>query len=435
MKPLRRAAATAAFLLSATGLFATVATTAKADPIPPGAVGENIEAVGYSELNGKPGFKMSIQKVGERWYLYLGMLWNEGWQIVDVTDPADPKVVKEIQGPDNSATDQIDIADGKMITALAKISPGWGGDPNKAFDEGVLIWDLKDPLNPERLGQFKTHSLGTHRNGYPGGKYVHLSAGMRGFKGNIYVIVDISDPAHPKEAGRWWVPGQRDDETPPAPPGTMLHGPAFIVGNTAYLPYGSAGMIILDISDVARPRKVGQLSMSPPFASSIGVHTVIPVPAKGIAFVNSEAIAEDCKEPLQQASIVDIADPAKPRLMALFPLPLPPKDWPIRSFCERGGRFGPHNQNTLLHNPFVQPQGDLVYLTYFNAGLRIYDVSTPTAPREIGYFLPPDPTHRYGVFPKGKLVAQTEDVLVDTRGYIYITDKNQGLYILKYTGK
>ena len=206
MKPLRRAAATAALLLSATWLFATAATTASADPIPPGAVGENIEAVGYSELNGKPGFKMSIQKVGERWYLYLGMLWNEGWQIVDVTDPADPKVVKEIQGPDNSATDQMDIADGKMITALAKISPGWGGDPNKAFDEGVLIWDLKDPLNPQKLGQFKTRSLGTHRNGYPGGRYMHLSASMRGFKGNIYVIVDISDPAHPKEAGRWWVP-------------------------------------------------------------------------------------------------------------------------------------------------------------------------------------------------------------------------------------
>jgi hypothetical protein len=175
--------------------------------------------------------------------------------------------------------------------------------------------------------------------------------------------------------------------------------------------------------------------MSPPFASSIGVHTVIPVPERKIAFINSEAIQEDCKEPLQNASIVDISDPAKPRLMALFPLPLPPADWPIKSFCERGGRFGPHNQNTLLHNPFVQPQGNLVYLTYFNAGLRIYDVSTATAPREVGYFLPPDPRRRYGTFPKGKLVAQSEDVLVDTRGFIYVTHKNQGLWILKYTGK
>ena len=68
-------------------------------------------------------------------------------------------------------------------------------------------------------------------------------------------------------------------------------------------------------------------------------------------------------------------------------------------------------------------------IVYVNEALRTL------AAREVRYFLPPDPTHRYGVFPKGKLVAQTEDVLVDTRGYIYITDKNQGLYILKYTGK
>src|SRR5271154_3957007 len=113
MKLLHFAAAIAALSL---------AIVANADPIPSGGVGQNIEAVGYSNLNDKPGFKMSIQKVGERWYLYLGMLWNEGWQIVDVTDPADPKVVKEIQGPDNTATDQMEIADGKMITALAKIS-------------------------------------------------------------------------------------------------------------------------------------------------------------------------------------------------------------------------------------------------------------------------------------------------------------------------
>jgi hypothetical protein len=162
---------------------------------------------------------------------------------------------------------------------------------------------------------------------------------------------------------------------------------------------------------------------------------VIPVPERNIAIVNSEAIREDCQEPLNQASIIDITDMAKPRLIALLPLPLPPPDAPYKSFCEKGGRFGPHNQNNLLHNPFVQKQGDLVYLTYFNAGLRIYDIASPTAPREVGYFVPPDPKSRYGTFPQNKLVAQTEDVLVDSRGYIYITDKNQGLFILKYTSK
>jgi len=77
----------------------------------------------------------------------------------------------------------------------------------------------------------------------------------------------------------------------------------------------------------------------------------------------------------------------------------------------------------------------LLHLTYFNAGLRIYDVSVPTVPREVGYFVPPDPKKRYGTFPKSRLAVQTEDVLVDTRGYIYITHKNQGLWVLKYAGK
>jgi hypothetical protein len=83
-----------ASVVAAALLAVMSASQTRADPIPPGAVGQNIEAVGYSNLNDKPGFKMSIQKVGDRWYLYIGMLWNEGWQIVDVTDPTDPKGIR-----------------------------------------------------------------------------------------------------------------------------------------------------------------------------------------------------------------------------------------------------------------------------------------------------------------------------------------------------
>jgi hypothetical protein len=42
---------------------------------------------------------------------------------------------------------------------------------------------------------------------------------------------------------------------------------------------------------------------------------------------------------------------------------------------------------------------------------------------------------RYGPIPKTKLVLQTEDVLVDRRGFIYITNKNQGLWVLRYGGQ
>jgi len=117
-------------------------------------------------------------------------------------------------------------------------------------------------------------------------------------------------------------------------------------------------MIILDISDVAHSKKIGQLSMSPPFASSIGVHTVIPMPEKGLAFINSEAIQEDCKEPLQHASIVDNRESRQtPRLMRCFPCRCRRRTGRSKASASAAAGLVRTTQNTLLHNPFVQPQG------------------------------------------------------------------------------
>ena len=38
---------------------------------------------------------------------------------------------------------------------------------------------------------------------------------------------------------------------------------------------------------------------------------------------------------------------------------------------------------------------------------------------------------RRGLLPNS-MGTQTEDVIVDTRGYIYISDKNHGLFILRH---
>lgn len=423
-----RRAVAAGFVL----VFFSVARSAGAKDAPPGPwTARDLRVVGYSETGGRPGFKLAIQQVDDRWLLYMGHLWDRGWSIMDVTDPSDPQVVKFIPGPANTWTIQMEIEQGTMITALERIAPGWGGDPGKPFEEGFLVWSLADPLNPRRLGQFKTGGTGTHRDGYFGGRYVHLAAGMPGYSGNIYVIADISDPAHPIEAGRWWVPGQwvGGGEKPAA--GVSLHGPPYVVGKLAYLPYGAAGLVILDISDPAHIKKAGQLPFTPPFLGNIGAHSALPLPSRNLAVVNSEAIAEDCNEPLNHASVVDISNPAKPTLLSLLPLPAPPEGSPYQNFCQKGGRFGPHNQNQHHHSLFTDHSDSLVYLTYFNAGLRVFDISDPVLPKEVAWFVPPDPVRRYGPIPVGSLVAQTEDVLVDSRGYIYVTHKNQGLYILK----
>jgi hypothetical protein len=407
-----------------------------ADPIPKGWEAYNMKPIGYSSVDERGGiFKLAIRHVGAHWYMYAGHLWHHGWSIIDVTDPANMHVVKFIDGPLNTWTIQMTLHDNLMITALQNCPPEWGCDPKLPEDEGVLLWDISDPVNPKLLSHWKTGGTGTHRNSYPGGKYAYLSAGMPGYKATILVILDVSDPKNPKEAGRWAMPGQKEGE--PGQPPFGFHGPANISpdGKVATMGY-SPGVINLDISDVANPKLLGMVTMTGPFISAgpQSEHSVLPLWDKKLLFASSEASADGCDtDALDYAVIIDNKNLAKPRLISMLPLPVPPKDAPYKDFCDKGGRFGPHNTNQEIHLPDVEKPGDLIYLTYFNAGLRVYDIKDPHLPKETGWFIPPDPVKRYGPLPV-KLVSQVEDVLVDTRGVIYIDDKNWGLWALRYTG-
>lgn len=398
----------------------------------------NVRLVGYSAVEGRPAFKLGVQRVGERWYLYCGHLWHRGWSILDVTTPSKPQFVRFLPGPENTWTIQMNVAEGKMLTSLERMPPTWGGDPSRPHAESAIFWDASDPENPHELSRISLGGTGSHRNFWAGGRYVHMAANPAGFSGNIYVAMDVSDPTQPHEAGRWWVEGQGPGETaPPSEDGLSVHGPPYVIGDRAYVSYGGAGMVILDIANPASPRLVSRLDVSPPFKGGFGgagVHSVLPLLDRGLAIVNGESLAERCDEPLVFAGIVDISDEENPRLLSTFPIPRPSPGLGFTNYCAKGGRFGPHNTHLPQNSPFMQQRNDLVYLTWFNAGLRIYDISDPRQPVEVAHFVAPDPEQRIGLFPATDLVTQTEDVLVDARGYIYITDKNHGIFILEYTG-
>ena len=413
---------------------------AAADPIPQGWKALNMQPVGYSHMDGKPPFKLAIKQVGNKWYLYTGHLWHDGWSIVDVTDPADPKYVKFIPGMPNSWNIQITLHGDLMIGALQPKAASWGGDASKPGSNGIIIWDIADPLNPKEVSRWQSGQGGTHRNSYPGGRFAYLSSGYPGYQGgNILVIMDVSDPKNPKEVGTWAQPGQHRAAGETLKPGTPygFHGPLNLSpdGRTATMAF-SPSLINLDMSNPAAPKEIGRIDFSPPFinAGAQSLHTALPLWDRQMVFVASEASNERCNEALNFAGLVDIKDMSKPRLMSLFPLPQPPEGEPYKNFCEKGGRFGPHNVNQEIHLAEVEKPGNLIYLTYFNAGLRIFNIRDPLNPKETGWFIPPAPLKRYGPQPPNDLVQQSEDVLVDTRGYIYVDDKHWGLFILRYTG-
>jgi hypothetical protein len=76
--------------------------------------------VAYHDLDGRPAFKMAMQVVDDRWYLYLAHLWDRGWSILDVTEPFHPELVRFVEGPDNSMTIQVQVSHGLMLTALER---------------------------------------------------------------------------------------------------------------------------------------------------------------------------------------------------------------------------------------------------------------------------------------------------------------------------
>jgi hypothetical protein len=347
-------------------------------------------------------------------------MWQPGWTVLDVTDPAHPTAQAFVAGPPNTMTLQIQVADGLMVTGLEKplfdliADVPWQGKawllwdamttrkyaPWKVSHEGLWIWDVLDPVHPKRIGAWESGATGTHRNFYDGGRYVHVATTMPGFRGHIYVVLDIGDPAHPLEVSRWFLSEQEvASGVRPRRAGYYLHGPAHVEGDRAYLPYGVGGMVILDVSDVRHPRLVGRLEMPDDLGSPIGVHTVVPIPHRRLAIINSEPLAERCHrdEGKNYAAIVDITDEAAPRIVSFLPEPAPPPGSPSATFCNQGGRFGPHNQHHAQHQPHLFASETLVFLTYFNAGLRLYDIADAAHPREIAYFVPPDPTERLGI--------------------------------------
>jgi hypothetical protein len=74
----------------------------------------------------------------------------------------------------------------------------------------------------------------------------------------------------------------------------------------------------------------------------------------------------------------------------------------------------------------------MVFVSWFNAGVRAIDIRNPYAPKEAGFYIP---ATTVDTDPRGdKIAIQTNNVEVDERGLIYIVDRaNTGMHILELT--
>lgn len=422
----------------AAAIMALMASPALSDPLPTGWQAQNVTPVGYVNLHPGRAFKVTLKPANGRWYAYVAYTDEPGtpggFEILDVTDPANPRSLKWVDVP--LASGQITLHGdlmlvGSQVPFTARSTPQpFAGTPAREIDL-VTFWDVSNPAEPKKISAFRGKGWGTHRNLYAGGRYAYLSAFLEGYRGqSILVALDISDPKNPKEAWRFWQPGQREDETPLPGQPMAYHGPPSLSADGKTMTVGYAPRIInFDISGPA-PKEIGSLMLSP--LNGFGppaLHTVESLGA-GYLHVTSEIEPPGCDAAnVPFAAIVDNSNLARPRIVANYPRPTPPAGWRHASFCDTGGRFGPHNVNSETHLDYVEkPTNGLVFQTYFTAGVRTYDVSNPYYPVENGWFLP-----QIGRWDDG--ARGPEDVIVDNRGNAFVTTgREHGLWVLRFNG-
>ncbi len=363
-----------------------------------------------------------------------------GVLIADVRTPANMRVLSFIPCNPGTRCSYIRLNASRNIlvvgmdTSAANPRQPTGGQVAQA---GVSFYDVSTPRTPRLLGFYLTQPHGATHGFEIDDRYVYGCATTLETRpsNHQFVILDYNDPQHPALASTVHIQGQylseafapQDQRNPDGSPQHVWCHEVNYYKDRAYVAWRDAGMVIVDVSDRAAPKIISRLDYVPPFHGGPGgaTHTVAPVIVDDrhptLAVVADEIIA--C--PPGFGRIVNIADLANPQVIATLRIP-----HVTDNFDYATGKFRCPDNGEYIHHPtFDMRSPSLLYTTWINQGLRVWDISNPFLPREVGYYLSP----RYpGRFPN----RQFREVFQDRdTGLIYLADANgSGITVLRWTG-
>jgi hypothetical protein len=201
-------------------------------------------------------------------------------------------------------------------------------------------------------------------------------------------------------------------------------GSVLFAGIQRCQPAGAApsGLAIWDISDPSNPQELGFL---PTGRGSRGVHefTVRQQGDRWLAYLaasNSEAA-----EGTGDLRIVDVTDPTHPDQLV---------DWGAKKdgglLVGNGAQCAPYCRGAVpqafLHSVNLSPDGRTAYLSYWDLGVIILDVSEPRAPRWLGRFAEPQAaegnTHSVSLAHEGRLALVADETFGPPWGRLRLVD-------------
>jgi len=394
-------------------------------------------------------------------HAYIGhMKPPHGTSIVDISDPRNPRVVATLDPPSiGSHTHKVRVAGDLMITnveqddrhplrrakripaieaahlaqhgrpiadqelaAAIKVKVDFLPRARASLtappyaEGGFRTWDISDRTRPRLLKHHLTGGIGVHRFDMDA-NYAYISTEMEGYVGNILVIYDLADPANPREVSRWHMPGQHvaAGEVPDWEGQHHRLHHTLREGNMLWAAVWYAGIRAIDVTDITKPRTVGEFRYHPPFPEP--THTIMRVPFPVAGRQIAVGVDEEHEHQPGQLHgglwVFDVADPAQIKPLSMWHL-----TETGNPYIHTGDRFGAHQFQERMHDTCL-------YTAWFAGGVRVVDIADPTAPREVAHWLAEPPP--------GQTSPQCNDVDTDGKGLVYVLDRNRGFEVLERT--
>lgn len=312
----------------------------------------------------------------------------------DVTDPAGPVKTDSVQ-VDARTVNDVKVDSTRGICVISR-----EGASNRR--NGLVVVDCSDPKNVEILSNFDEELTGGVHNVFLWNNHVFaINAGQR------FDIISLEDPRAPRRVSFF----KLDRE------GAGIHD-VWVVDGIAYASQWQDGVILVDVGNGIAGGSLEKPVMFSSYQYPIGAtHSAFPYKSKTAGdrfyvFVGDEQFPYGLDPDVAASAeaggyihIVDFTDVKNPVEVARYQVP----------------EAGPHN---------FWIQNDTLYVAYYNAGLRVVDISGELKGnlydqgREIA---------RYKAFdPEGK-VANTPMAWGPQphRGHIFFSDFNSGLWAVK----
>lgn len=357
-----------------------------------------------------------VLQTAEEWiignHLYVATISDRLFTF-DISDPAHPKPLDSLKVDTRLINDVSTTADEKTGVLTRE------GASNRR--NGIVLFDSSDPAHLKQISDFTETVTGGVHSAYINTHYVYITDDANG---SLHII-DIEDPAHPKEVAQWQT--EKTQEQTIASPlgegmisvGRYLHD-LQVKDGLAYLAYWRDGLIILDVGagikggSPEHPKLVAQYKFNhyELYGNGwlAGTHTTFRY--KNYVFVGDEVfpanfdIGSKERIPVRgRLHVMDVSEIEHPREVATYEVP-------------EGG----------IHN--VWADNDMLFAGDYAGGGRVLDISGElrgnlyAQGREIASFWTGD-LNGYRANLPFAWGAQPSN------GLIYFNDINSGIWITK----